>query len=177
MRGGGKGLRFYGVSEAVKAAPLPFGRMMPPPAQQASSAALRSRPRRKSWRLQAVDPPGPAADVPTPYRKGGLASWRLKRALELLEGDLGAPPTLAELARHLGLRPTSFCRAFKQSTGLSPHQYLLSHRINCAKQMMRDQERSLTAIALDCGFSSSSQFSVAFRRMVGTSPREFRRSL
>ena len=40
---------------------------------------------------------------PTPYRKGGLASWRLKRTLELLEGDLGAAPTLGELARHLGL--------------------------------------------------------------------------
>jgi AraC family transcriptional regulator len=112
-----------------------------------------------------------------PYRKGGLASWRLKRALELLEGDLGAAPSLAEIAQHLGVRPTSFCRAFKQSMGLSPHQYLLSHRINCAKEMMRDQDRSLTAIALDCGFSSSSQFSVAFKRIVGTPPREYRRSL
>jgi AraC-like DNA-binding protein len=112
-----------------------------------------------------------------PYRKGGLASWRLKRALELLEGKLGAAPSLAEIAYHLGLRPTSFCRAFKQSTGLSPHQYLLSHRINCAKEMMRDQDLSLTAIALDCGFSSSSQFSVAFKRIVGAPPREYRRSL
>jgi AraC family transcriptional regulator len=111
------------------------------------------------------------------YRKGGLPSWRLKRALELLEGDLCEAPSLTELARHLQLHPTSFCRAFKQSTGLTPHRYLLSHRINCAKQMMRDQARSLTKIALDCGFSSSSQFSLVFRRIVGKSPREYRRSL
>jgi AraC family transcriptional regulator len=112
-----------------------------------------------------------------PYRKGGLAGWRLKRALELLEGNLREVPSLAELAHHIRLRPTSFCRAFKQSMGLSPHQYLLSHRIDCAKEMMRDQARSLTEIALACGFSGSSHFSVAFRRVVGTSPREYRRSL
>jgi AraC family transcriptional regulator len=112
-----------------------------------------------------------------PYRKGGLPNWRLKQALKLLESDPRETPSLGELARHLQLCPTSFCRAFKQSTGLSPHQYLLSHRINCAKEMMRDQARALTEIALDCGFSNSSHFSVVFRRIVGTSPREYRRSL
>jgi transcriptional regulator GlxA family with amidase domain len=113
-----------------------------------------------------------------PYRKGGLSSRRLKRALELLESDLGeTPPSLTELARHLELHPASFCRAFKQSTGLSPHQYLLSYRVDCAKEMMRDENRSLTEIALDCGFGSSAQFSVVFRRIVGMSPREYRRSL
>jgi AraC-like DNA-binding protein len=112
-----------------------------------------------------------------PYKKGGLPSWRLKRALELLEGDLCHAPSSVELARHLGLRPGSLFRAFKQSTGLPPHQYLLSHRINRAKEMMRDQNRTLTEVALDCGFSGSSQFSVAFKRIVGMPPREYRRSL
>ena len=112
-----------------------------------------------------------------PYKKGGLPKWRLKRALELLEGDLREAPSMAELARHLQLHPTSVCRAFKQSTGLPPHQYLLSRRIECAKEMMRDRARSLTEIALDCGFSDSSQFSVVFKRIVGLTPREYRRSL
>ena len=112
-----------------------------------------------------------------PYTKGGLPNWRLKRALELLEGDLREAPSMAELARHLELHPTSVCRAFKQSTGLPPHQYLLSRRIECAKEMMGDRTRSLTEIALDCGFSDSSQFSVVFKRIVGMTPREYRRSL
>jgi AraC-like DNA-binding protein len=111
------------------------------------------------------------------YKKGGLPSWRLKRALELLEGDLCEAPSLAELARHLRLHPTSVSRGFKQSTGLPPYRYLLSHRINCAKEMMKEPARTLTEIALACGFSDSSQFSVAFKRMVGTSPRDYRRSL
>ena len=122
-----------------------------------------------------------ASNFATPLRpvyvKGGLPNRRLKRALELLEADFTKTPSLAELARPLGLHPTSFCRAFKQSTGLSPHRYLLAQRINRAKEMMKDQNRTLTEIALDCGFSSSSQLSVVFKRIAGVSPRIFRLSL
>lgn len=116
-------------------------------------------------------PPKPA------YAKGGLPSWRLKRALEMLDGGIAEPPSLADLARHVGLHPTSFCRAFKQSTGVSPHRYLLERRVAHAKEMMADHTLTLTQIALDCGFSSSSQFSVIFRRVTGLSPSSYRRSL
>jgi AraC-like DNA-binding protein len=111
------------------------------------------------------------------YKKGGLPGWRLKRALELLEKDLCEAPSLAELAHQLQLHPTSLCRAFKQSMGITPHRYLLLHRVKCAKEMMSDQNRSLTDIAVDCGFNSSSQFSLVFRRFAGMSPRQYRRSL
>ena len=109
--------------------------------------------------------------------KGGLPSWRLKRALELLESGLSESLTLTDLARALKLHPTSFCRGFKKSTGLTPHRYLLLCRVNRAKEMMKDPDRTLTEIALDCGFNSSSQFSVVFRRIEGVSPRSFRRSI
>jgi AraC-like DNA-binding protein len=111
------------------------------------------------------------------YVKGGLPNWRLKRALELLEAEQTKSPSLAELAAPLRLRPASFCRAFKQSTGLSPHRYFLVRRVNRAKEMMADQNRKLTEIALDCGFSSSSQFSIVFKRITGVSPRNYRLSL
>jgi AraC-like DNA-binding protein len=111
------------------------------------------------------------------YVKGGLPNWRLKRALELLERHQTRTPSLAEIAGPLRLHPTFFCRAFKQSTGLSPHRYLLEHRVNRAKEMMKDRRRTLTEIALDCGFSSSSQFSTVFKRIAGVSPRNYRLSL
>jgi AraC-like DNA-binding protein len=111
------------------------------------------------------------------YAKGGLQNWRLKRAIELLEVDPPEVPTLAEVASLIGLHPTSFCRGFKQSMGISPHRYMLVHRVSRAKEMMDDQRLSLTEIALDCGFSSSSQFSVVFKRITGMSPRDFRRAL
>jgi AraC family transcriptional regulator len=108
---------------------------------------------------------------------GGLPAWRLKRAMELLEDSQADALTLDEVARPLRLHPSSFCRAFKKSTGLTPHRYLLLCRVNRAKQMMRDSDRTLTEIALDCGFNSSSQFSVVFKRIEGLSPRSFRRSM
>lgn len=111
------------------------------------------------------------------YVKGGLPNWRLKRAIELLETDRTKMPSLAELAGPLRLHPTSFCRAFKQSTGLSPHRYLLEYRVNRAKEMIKDRKRTLTEIGLDCGFSSSSQFSIVFKRITGVSPRNYRLSL
>jgi AraC family transcriptional regulator len=111
------------------------------------------------------------------YVKGGLSNWRLKRAPELLETNQAKAPSLAEIAGPLRLHPTFFCRAFKQSTGLSPHRYLLEHRVNRAKEMMKDQKRTLTEIALDCGFSGPSQFSIVFKRITGISPRGYRSSL
>ena len=111
------------------------------------------------------------------YAKGGLAHWRLKQAVQLLEGDSSKAPLLSEIAETINLHPTSFCRAFKQSTGMPPHRYLLVHRTNQAKKMMEDRSLTLTQIALDCGFSSSSQFSAAFKRIVGVPPRAFRRAL
>lgn len=123
-----------------------------------------------------------ASNLATPlvrpkYAKGGLAHWRLKQALELLESDSTRAPLLSEIAESINLHPTSFCRAFKQSTGVPPHRYLLIHRTNQAKKMMTDRKLTLTQIALDCGFSSSSQFSAAFKRIVGVPPRAFRRAL
>jgi AraC-like DNA-binding protein len=118
-----------------------------------------------------------AAPRRSAYVKGGLPNWRLKRALELLETDRTKTPSLAELAAPLRLHPNSFCRAFKQSTGLSPRRYLLEQRVNRAKEMMKDRTRTLTEIALDCSFSSSSQFSIVFKRIAGVSPRNYRLSL
>jgi transcriptional regulator GlxA family with amidase domain len=115
--------------------------------------------------------------VRSTYAKGGLAGWRLRKALELLESSSRGQPSLPEIAQSIGLHPTSFCRAFRQSTGLSPHRYLLVYRVNRAKDMMKDHALTLTQIALDCGFSSSSQFSSVFSRIVGFPPRTYRRSM
>jgi AraC family transcriptional regulator len=112
--------------------------------------------------------------VPT---KGGLAGWQLRRAIELLEADLARAPSLHQLADEVGLSPSHFCTAFRQSTGLPPHKYLLHSRVAQAKQLMADRRRNLTEIALKSGFASSSQFATTFRRIEGITPTAYRRGL
>jgi hypothetical protein len=82
-----------------------------------------------------------ASNLATPQRpayvKGGLPNWRLKRALEILEADITKTPPTAELAGPLQLHPTFFCR--KNSTGLTPHRYLLARvplatKVHCSKR-------------------------------------------
>ena len=112
-----------------------------------------------------------------PPAKGGLPAWRLRRVLEMLEADLTAAPSVSQLASVAGLSPAHFCIAFKQSTGYSPHRYLLNRRVAYAKELMAHRRLSLTEVALTCGFGSSSQFATTFRRIDGVTPRAYRRSL
>jgi AraC family transcriptional regulator len=109
--------------------------------------------------------------------EGGLAAWQLRRTIDLLESDLAQTPSLAQLAAHVGLNPTHFCTAFRQSTGLPPHRYLLNRRVAHAKSLMVNPRLSLTEIALRSGFGSSSRFTTGFRRIDGRTPSAYRRGL
>jgi AraC family transcriptional regulator len=66
-------------------------------------------------------------------------------------------------------------RAFQESTGSSPHRYVLALRIEAAKRRLSDTDDSLTSIALSSGFSHSQHFSAAFRQATGMRPSDFRR--
>jgi AraC family transcriptional regulator len=108
---------------------------------------------------------------------GGLSAHQLRRAIELIQSDLTKTLSLRELAGHVGLSVTHFCTAFKQSTGHPPHRYLLTRRVAHAKSLISQSRLSLTEVALASGFASSSQFATAFRRINGTAPSAYRRSL
>jgi AraC family transcriptional regulator len=111
-----------------------------------------------------------------PPVKGGLAAWRLRQVIDMLEANLTNAPSIQQLAAAVELSPAHFCTAFKQSTGCSPHRYLVGRKIARATELMADRRLSLTEIALNSGFSSSSQFAIAFRRTNGATPSAYRRS-
>jgi len=115
-----------------------------------------------------------------PYARltqGGLAPWQEKRSKEMLAGDLTGGTPLNEIARACGLSVGHFSRAFRRSTGFSPHAWLQHIRIETAKAMLRRREPPLAAIALACGFADQSHFTRIFTRRVGLSPGAWRRCL
>ena len=85
--------------------------------------------------------------------------------------------SLSSLARESRLSPFHFSRAFKQSFGIPPHRYLTSRRIERAKALLAERTLSVTEIGLGVGFSETSSFTAAFRKLTGETPTEYRRSL
>lgn len=109
------------------------------------------------------------------FTRGGLALWQVKRACEKLESDLGGKFSLEQIAAEFDLSVSHFSRAFRVSTGLPPHQWLLRQRVNTAKQLMSVRDLSLSEIAISAGFANQSHFTRVFSSMVGVSPAVWRR--
>jgi AraC family transcriptional regulator len=83
--------------------------------------------------------------------------------------------SLAALASDAGLSRFHFCRAFKDSMGLSPHAWLRQYRLEQAKTMLRDPSNSIVTVAVALGYASQTAFAAAFKRLTGISPGEWRR--
>lgn len=109
-------------------------------------------------------------------RKGGLASANLSRVLQRIEDDLATDLSLGQLAALAGLSIPHFCRAFRQTLGCPPHAFIIRRRVERAKEYLRHSSMTVTDVALASGFSSSSHFSNAFRREVGSTPLGYRGS-
>lgn len=109
-------------------------------------------------------------------RRGGIAPLRLRRVLELMNAAVDSEEAMimSDLAEAAGLGYHHFFRAFKQSMGVSPNQYVLGRRIERAKMLLESTETPISEIALRVGFSSQSHFTATFRRLAGATPRVFR---
>ncbi|MEH2524259.1 MULTISPECIES: helix-turn-helix transcriptional regulator [unclassified Bradyrhizobium] len=117
--------------------------------------------------------------LPTPSQPtmGGLSPKVLLRAIERLRSDSEADVSLAALASEAGLSRFHFCRAFKESTGLSPHAWLRQHRLEQAMNMLRDTDESVVSVAAALGYASQTAFAAAFRKLTGETPSDWRRRI
>lgn len=112
---------------------------------------------------------------PTRGRDGALSRARLRAVVEYVEEHLDVGLTLGQLAAVAHLSAYHFARQFKVATGQSPHQYVISRRIERAQRLLRqDHDISLAEIAACAGFSDQSHFSHHFKRLIGATPRRFR---
>jgi AraC family transcriptional regulator len=107
--------------------------------------------------------------------KGGLALWQERRAKEMMAADLNGTIPLLEIATACGLSSGHFARAFRKSTGLAPHAWMLSARVERAAVMLGQPGLSLSEIALACGFADQSHFGRVFTQRTGLSPGAWRR--
>ena len=107
--------------------------------------------------------------------RGGLAPWQLRRAEALMSENLSVQVSLGQVAQECGLSVRHLTRAFRQSTGVPPHRWLLNRRVERAKTLLPNTKLSLSDVALACGFGDQSHFTRTFTAAVRLSPGVWRR--
>jgi len=120
-----------------------------------------------------------ASAIRPPARRteGALPRTKLHTVIEYIEEHLDSELSLAQMARAVHTSAYHFARQFKAATGMPPHRYVVTRRVERAQQLLGESyDLSLSEIATNVGFSDQSQFSTHFKRVVGITPREFRKS-
>lgn len=123
--------------------------------------------------LQEMGETVTAAPVPV---RGGLAPWQIRKVTSHVEAHLDRPIRNEDLAALVRLNPSHFGRAFRNSLGEPPHEYVMRRRVERAQGLMLSTDASLSEIALDCGLADQSHLTRLFRRVAGESPRAWRRA-
>jgi AraC family transcriptional regulator len=116
-------------------------------------------------------------DLSLPIAADGLSPAKLAQSIEYINEWLHKNITLTEIATELNLSQYYFCRLFKQSICITPHQYLIQQRIERSKQLLSQKDIRIVDIATQCGFANPSHFARCFRKAMGISPQQFRESI
>jgi AraC family transcriptional regulator len=95
----------------------------------------------------------------------------------MIDATLDARLTIEVLAREVGLSPAHFARAFKETLGRAPHQYLLALRLERARRLIETSQQSLSEIAQRTGFADQAHLTRLFKRAFGTTPGALSRIL
>jgi AraC family transcriptional regulator len=112
---------------------------------------------------------------PEVYGSGGqIPSSRLKKVFDYVEACIHQDIHLSDLASVAAMSPYYFARLFKNSTGVSPHQYVIQCRIGRAKEMLRNSKMSIFEIGVRVGYADAKHFRTLFRREVGIAPSDYR---
>jgi transcriptional regulator GlxA family with amidase domain len=114
------------------------------------------------------------AITPTAHVRGGLRPAVVRRLREHIDNNMDQRISVESLARLANLSVCYFVRAFKQSVGLTPHDYLIRRRVERTMELLSGTDMSLSEIALAAGFADQSHCARRFRQHVGMSPGDYR---
>lgn len=103
--------------------------------------------------------------------QGGLSSQKLQASIDYIQANLEYKIGLDDLAKVTNISVYHFCRLFKQSTGLTPYQYVMQQKIQLGQLLLREEDLPISEIPLMCGFSCQSSFTTAFRKLIGVTPK------
>jgi AraC family transcriptional regulator len=105
---------------------------------------------------------------------GGLSRRALKEVIDYIGDNLEKDLTLAEMAGVAHMSPYHFSRLFKESTGLTPHRYVIERRVQRAKELLGSTALPIAEIAFSCGFANQSHLNRHFQRLLGVNPKALR---
>jgi AraC family transcriptional regulator len=109
------------------------------------------------------------------FKTNGLPQSQLKRVIDYIKANLAQDLSILDLATLTSMSESHFSRSFKQSMGVAPYQYLVQQRVERAKQLLKQQETSISDIALDCGFANQTHLTKVFRKMTGMTPKAYQK--
>jgi AraC-like DNA-binding protein len=101
---------------------------------------------------------------------------KMRRAMVILNQAYAHPPSLPDLAHQLGISETQLKNSFKSLSGTTVLQYCINKRIDAAKLLLNENKQSISEISDIVGYQDHSAFTRAFRRLTGSSPRQWRQS-
>jgi AraC family transcriptional regulator len=107
--------------------------------------------------------------------RGGLAPWQAKRLKSYIDDKLNSSIRATELAGVVRLSRSHFSRVFRQTFGESPLRFIMQRRIYRAQELMLASQLPLAQVALECGMSDHAHFCRTFRKIVGVTPKAWRR--
>jgi AraC family transcriptional regulator len=109
------------------------------------------------------------------FNANGLPQSQLERVIDYMKANLTEDLSILDLATLTSMSESHFSRSFKRSVGIAPYQYLMQQRMERAKQLLKQQEISISDIALDCGFANQTHLTKVFRQITGMTPKAYQK--
>jgi AraC family transcriptional regulator len=115
-----------------------------------------------------------STDVLIPEHSRKLSSHQIQRLTAFILDHLNQNLSLEMLAQQVSFSPYHFARLFRQTTGESPHQFVLRQRLEVAQRLLKETDLPLAHVALEVGIPNQSHFTQAFKRHLGMTPLVYR---